>query len=121
MLAGLFAEVLQVDINGIGINDGFFELGGHSLRAAVLVSRIHREFRVKLPLTDIFRTPRLCDLAGLIKYEQSVVAGRCDAEQWVHETIRHGFKAHCERAHCDIRRDRISQLRACRTLTFRFG
>ncbi len=39
----------------IGIDDDFFDLGGHSLKAVELVSRLHKEVNVKVPLTDIFR------------------------------------------------------------------
>ncbi|MBC7861988.1 MAG: amino acid adenylation domain-containing protein, partial [Bacteroidia bacterium] len=38
----------------IGIRDNFFDLGGHSLKATRLLSRIHKDFNVKLELKDIF-------------------------------------------------------------------
>ncbi|MBY7738569.1 non-ribosomal peptide synthetase [Paenibacillus polymyxa] len=39
----------------IGVTDNFFDLGGHSLRATTLVSKVHKELSVDLPLRDVFR------------------------------------------------------------------
>jgi tyrocidine synthetase-3 len=59
-LAKIWAKMLKIPIDVIGIDSDFFELGGHSLRATVLVYEIHKAFDVKLPLTEVFRlkTPR---------------------------------------------------------------
>lgn len=51
-LAQLWEEVLG--ISQIGTEDNFFDLGGHSLKATKLISKIHKEFQVKLQLKDIF-------------------------------------------------------------------
>ncbi len=58
-LIALWEEVLGLattdDQNsGIGIQHNFFELGGHSLKAMALVSKIHRDFQVELPLREVF-------------------------------------------------------------------
>ncbi|MCP4155049.1 MAG: non-ribosomal peptide synthetase, partial [bacterium] len=50
----------------IGIDDDFFKLGGHSLKATILVSGIHKDFQVQLPLHEIFRNPTIRQLARLI-------------------------------------------------------
>ena len=51
----------------IGIDDNFFQLGGHSLKATILVAKIHKAFDVKVPLAEIFKTPRIRELAKYIK------------------------------------------------------
>lgn len=66
-LAGIWSEVLEIESDRISIDDNFFELGGHSLRATVLVARLHEEFNVKVPLTELFKTPFIRDLAGFLR------------------------------------------------------
>ena len=50
----------------IGIKDNFFQLGGHSLKAITLVSSIHSEFNLQVPLVEIFKTPFIKELASYI-------------------------------------------------------
>ncbi|NIM16367.1 MAG: amino acid adenylation domain-containing protein, partial [Candidatus Aminicenantes bacterium] len=51
----------------IGLDDNFFDLGGHSLRAAVIISRVHKEFNVKVPLAELFKSPTIRELAQYIR------------------------------------------------------
>ncbi|HLP46801.1 MAG TPA: amino acid adenylation domain-containing protein, partial [Candidatus Kapabacteria bacterium] len=46
-LTRLWADILTINVNLIGIDDSFFELGGNSLNAAILLSKIHQSFEVK--------------------------------------------------------------------------
>ncbi|EPR11938.1 hybrid non-ribosomal peptide synthetase/type I polyketide synthase [Ruminiclostridium papyrosolvens] len=64
-LVTIWQEVLEVE--RVGINDNFFELGGHSLKATLLVSKIHKEFNVEMPLREIFNLPTVKGLAAYIK------------------------------------------------------
>ena len=63
-LAGIFAHLLNV--KRVGAEDSFFELGGHSLLAVQLASHVRDAFNVELPLRQIFETPRVSTLAGVI-------------------------------------------------------
>jgi acyl carrier protein len=65
-LAALWAEVLGIDPDAIGIDSNFFHLGGHSLKATLLTGKVHREFQVKLPLVEVFKKPTVRDLAQYI-------------------------------------------------------
>jgi len=66
-LVDIWHDVLSLPHQGIGIEDNFFQLGGHSLKATILVSKIHKEFDVKVPLAQIFKTPSIIGLAEFIK------------------------------------------------------
>ncbi|PEF73174.1 non-ribosomal peptide synthetase, partial [Bacillus pseudomycoides] len=64
-LVSIWENVL--DISPIGVLDNFFEHGGHSLKAMRLVSHIHEEFQVQIPLRDVFQRPILNDMARYIE------------------------------------------------------
>ncbi|UCH92781.1 MAG: amino acid adenylation domain-containing protein [Candidatus Aminicenantes bacterium] len=66
-LVQIWSEVLQVDRRKISIGTSFFDLGGHSLKATQLVSKIHKEFNINLPLAEVFKTPNIRALAAFIR------------------------------------------------------
>jgi fengycin family lipopeptide synthetase D len=65
-LVEIWSEVLAVKKDLIGIQTDFFQLGGHSLKVTILVSRIYKEFDIKIPLAEIFNTPTIKGIASLI-------------------------------------------------------
>jgi tyrocidine synthetase-3 len=67
ILVRLWSEILNLDRGAIGVHDNFFQLGGHSLKAAILISKLHKEFQVKVPLADVFQTPFIKGLAKRIQ------------------------------------------------------
>ena len=65
-LVDIWAEVLGMPGDTIGIDADFFEYGGHSLRATILVSLIHKAFNVQVPLAEIFRLPTIREQGAYI-------------------------------------------------------
>lgn len=63
-LVKIWEEVLQKE--QVGVEDDFFESGGHSLTAMQIISRIHKEMKVKVELRHFFMNPRLRELAKVI-------------------------------------------------------
>ncbi len=59
-LTAIWQDILGVDL--IDIRDNFFDLGGHSLKAMRMLTRIHREFGVKLRLNELFNKATIEDL-----------------------------------------------------------
>jgi amino acid adenylation domain-containing protein/thioester reductase-like protein len=64
-LAGIWAEVLQLD--QVGIRDNFFDLGGHSLALVRVMSRVRVALKVEVHLRHLFENPTIVELAGLIE------------------------------------------------------
>jgi len=50
-----------------GIDDNFFQLGGHSLKATSLTSKIHKEFNVRVSLSEFFKAPYIRQTAEYIQ------------------------------------------------------
>jgi amino acid adenylation domain-containing protein len=72
ILAGIWEDVLQTA--RVGVHDNFFELGGHSLLAAQVLSRMRHELGADIPLSVLFETDSLGELAERLRR-----AGRTDA------------------------------------------
>ncbi|HEX5883405.1 MAG TPA: amino acid adenylation domain-containing protein, partial [Pyrinomonadaceae bacterium] len=65
LLAGIWAEVLEVD--EVSVHDNFFECGGHSLLATQVISRIRTVFNLQFPVRMIFERPTVAELAQEIE------------------------------------------------------
>ncbi|WP_051240371.1 non-ribosomal peptide synthetase [Paenibacillus alvei] len=72
-LAGIWQRVLGIE--RVGVRDSFFDLGGHSLKATMLVSQMHKELNVNVPLRTVFQAPTLEQLAqAVMGMEQQLYA-----------------------------------------------
>ncbi|HEX6158888.1 MAG TPA: amino acid adenylation domain-containing protein, partial [Thermoanaerobaculia bacterium] len=65
-LVEIWAQVLKLAPEKIGVNDSFFELGGHSLLATQLIARTRRCFDIELPLKTLFERTTIGRLAEFI-------------------------------------------------------
>ena len=65
ILAGIWEDVLEVD--RVGAHDNFFELGGHSLLGLQVVARIGQRLGAEVPLTALFETATLGELAERLR------------------------------------------------------
>ena len=64
-MAAIWQELLRRD--RVGMHDDFFALGGHSLLAVMLVSRIERDFGVKVRLSSVLQNPTVGKLAAAVQ------------------------------------------------------
>ena len=71
-LARIWEEVL--DVRPIGVDDHFFELGGHSLMAVRLIARIEKVFGKKIPVTTVFQSPSVAQLAEVLRGGKSAIS-----------------------------------------------
>jgi amino acid adenylation domain-containing protein len=66
-IADVWSSVLGKEANQFNVTDKFFDVGGHSLKAITMLSRIHKEFDVDIPLTVFFNAPHILGLASYIR------------------------------------------------------
>lgn len=66
-LVEIWSDVLGIGASVLSVKADFFELGGHSLKATRIISRLHKEFDVNIPLIEIFRNPTIAALAEYVK------------------------------------------------------
>jgi amino acid adenylation domain-containing protein len=60
-LARVLGEVLKLD--AVDARDNFFDLGGNSLLAIQAIARIRKACQVEMPLSAVFQSPTLAELA----------------------------------------------------------
>jgi len=63
-LALLWQDLLGID--HVGRHDNFFEMGGHSLLAVQLVVKVRQKLGVNITVRDLFLSPSLKELSGII-------------------------------------------------------
>jgi amino acid adenylation domain-containing protein len=69
-VAALFASVLGKRPQDVAPDQSFFKMGGHSLKAVALVSRIHEEMKIQVPISVVFSSPTAGQLARYIQKER---------------------------------------------------
>ncbi|MDQ1349851.1 MAG: hypothetical protein QG657_152 [Acidobacteriota bacterium] len=74
-LVEIWAEVLNLNKEVIGIDSDFFQLGGHSLKAAILIANIHKKLDRNLSLIQVLITPTIRGIASLIEVMDWVNTG----------------------------------------------
>ena len=70
-LVKIWREVF--DLEKIGINDSFFALGGNSLKALQMISIIHRELNVEVPVGKVFDNPTIEQIGKYIGNSQEAI------------------------------------------------
>lgn len=69
-LAELWAEVLEINKDQIGIHNDFFDMGGHSLKATTFVAKVFKKMNVKMQLSEIFEAPTIKEIANIIRNKE---------------------------------------------------
>jgi acyl transferase domain-containing protein/acyl carrier protein len=64
-LAKMWTDILGVA--EVGLSDDFFELGGDSLMLVDLLEKVNSTFGIDLPITTLFESPTIEELANLIE------------------------------------------------------
>lgn len=77
LLAGIWAEILRVKKELIGIDHTFCELGGGSLKLAALIKIIEERFSVSIDYTSFYSMPTIREISEYIsKYQNQLACAR---------------------------------------------
>jgi acyl carrier protein len=81
LVAGVWEQVLGLDVGRVGTLDDFFALGGHSLLATRVAALLGNALEVEVPIRTVFDRPSVAELAAAVEnllIEQ--LSGLSDAE-----------------------------------------
>lgn len=120
-LQGLWARVLSVARDQIGASNSFFQVGGDSVSAMRLVISMCREEHLAITVADIFKYPKLRDVAARM---QSISISISDAEEDIEPFALwpiDGSEARADQLEeiarqCDISADQIEDVFSCTPL-----
>ena len=66
-LRTVWANILKIEEDKIGLHSSFFELGGHSLKAIALANNLNKHFEIKVSLNALFDHPTLEQMSVYIE------------------------------------------------------
>ena len=72
----IWAEVLKIATEDIGVTTDFFELGGHSLNGIQIANAISKQFGVNLKLMEIFKRKTIREISELIEMSKWLEEGK---------------------------------------------
>ena len=65
-LCNIFASVLELQADKVGINDDFFKLGGNSILAIKLVNKVNYYYKSYLKVVDVFIRKNVKNIANML-------------------------------------------------------
>ena len=71
----IWAQLLNVDVQTVGVNTNFMELGGNSLLVIRMTAKVEQQLGTKLELRQVYEHPtirRLCELLDVSNKRQSI-------------------------------------------------
>lgn len=66
-MAGIWADVLEIDPSELGVHDNFFDLGGDSILTIRVAARLQASLGIRLSVRQLFDTPTIAELTQLIQ------------------------------------------------------
>lgn len=70
-IAGIWAEVLEIDADDLDPRDNFFDLGGDSILSIRVIARIQASLGISLSVRQLFDTPTIAELSWLMPAGQA--------------------------------------------------
>ena len=114
-LQSLWATALSLDAKKIGVSDSFLRIGGDSVTAMRLVA-VAREQGLSLTVADIFRHPRLYELAQEVKLNEDSVTGDVAPFSLLDPELDQERGRQTAAIHCNVTAEQIQDIFLCTSL-----
>ena len=114
-LQSLWATALSLDAKKIGVSDSFLRIGGDSVTAMRLVA-VAREQGLSLTVADIFRHPRLYELAQEVKLNEDSVTGDVAPFSLLDPELDQERGRQTAAIHCNVTAEQIQDIFPCTSL-----
>lgn len=114
-LQSLWAGVLNLDPDSIGVDDNFLRIGGDSVRAMKLIGAA-REQGLSIKMADIFNHPRLGELAQLLNRETNGIEQAIPSFSLMKVGAEKESAARRVASLCDVSSDEIEDIFSCTSL-----
>ncbi|CAG9990176.1 unnamed protein product [Clonostachys byssicola] len=116
-LQSLWARLLGIDAATIGLEDSFFRLGGNSIIAMRLVAEARKE-NLTVSAMDIFKQPRLANLAKLVEANAPITVTSADIQPFSLMGSGFGFPKHSAdiALACGVEESQIEDVYPCTSL-----
>ena len=111
----MWATTLSLDTKNIGASDSFLRIGGDSVTAMRLVG-IAREQGLSLTVADIFRHPRLDELAQKVKLDEDSVTGEVAPFSLLDPQLHRELGRQNAAMHCSVTAEQIQDIFPCTPL-----
>ncbi|KAK5722153.1 putative NRPS-like protein biosynthetic cluster [Elasticomyces elasticus] len=85
-IATIFSALLSIPLSDISKSSSFFDLGGSSMSAGQLLSKLRKEFQIRIPIDQLFNAPQICELAVLID-RKTATTPSAPTESEIHNTL----------------------------------
>jgi N-(5-amino-5-carboxypentanoyl)-L-cysteinyl-D-valine synthase len=100
-LAGIWADILQVSVDKIGLEQNFFHLGGHSITCIQLIARVRQHLAKGITVEEVFQTKTLVAMADFLKSKSvtsltngDTVANTPEESVYIANSLQQGFVYH---------------------------
>jgi acyl-coenzyme A synthetase/AMP-(fatty) acid ligase len=88
-LVRIWADLLGIGEDKIGVNTNFFDVGGNSLKLVKMVDKINRQFNAEITVAKVFTYPVISLLAAFLQQVENTneIISVCEPDVEMNETI----------------------------------
>jgi acyl carrier protein len=91
-IVAIWASILNIDEDKIGIHTNFYELGGNSIKLIRMITRVNKQFNAKISAAKMFELPAVSLIADYLdktekEHIDNILAAGEDSLEQMNETV----------------------------------